>query len=260
MAETPPTAPAQAVPTGSGVIAQTPPTAPAQAAPSGTGPPPETAATLPGQEPATLSESGPPPNPPPTTPGHEPTTPTRTVRLLLRLDRAAHRRGFLPALAVFPLSDYVLPVLPNQMLLMGLSALHPRRWRVIALTFVGASVLGAFLVATAVHAAGPWLLDAVGAVAPGQAELREVAGQVERHGGWALAALALLPWTPRAAVVMCALAGIPPWTVALAVLAGRPLPVTLLALTGAKAPRLLRRSGRVDRVLREVEARRTGPA
>ncbi|WP_406402295.1 hypothetical protein [Streptomyces uncialis] len=180
----------------------------------------------------------------------------RAVRLLLRLDRAAHRRWFLPALGVFPLSDYVLPVLPNQMLLIGLSALHPRRWRVIALTFVAASVLGAFLVATAVHAAGPWLLDTVGAVAPGRAELREVAGLVERHGGWALAALALLPWTPRAAVVMCALAGIPPWTVALAVLAGRPLPVTLLALAGAKAPALLRRSRRIDRVLAEVDARR----
>ncbi|MEU9337057.1 VTT domain-containing protein [Streptomyces sp. NPDC048290] len=181
---------------------------------------------------------------------------TRTVRLLLRLDRAAHRRWFLPALAVFPLSDYALPVLPNQMLLAGLSALHPRRWRVIALTFVTASVLGAFLVATAVHAAGPPLLETVGAVAPGQAELKEVAGWVERHGGWALAVLALLPWTPRAAVVMCALAGIPPWTVALAVLAGRPLPVTLLALAGARAPGLLRRSRRIDRVLREVEAGR----
>lgn len=183
-------------------------------------------------------------------------TATRTVRLLLRLDRAAHRRWFLPTLGVFPLSDYVLPVLPNQMLLIGLSALHPRRWRVIALTFVAASVLGAFLVATAVHAAGPLLLDTVGAVAPGRAEPREAAALVERHGGWALAALALLPWTPRAAVVMCALAGIPPWTVALAVLAGRPLPVTLLALAGAKAPALLRRSRRIDRVLAEVDARR----
>ncbi|MFI1017751.1 hypothetical protein [Streptomyces sp. NPDC020965] len=184
---------------------------------------------------------------------------TRTVRLLLRLDRAAHRRWFLPTLAVFPLSDYVLPVLPNQMLLVGLSALHPRRWLTIALTFVTASVLGAFLTATAVHAAGPWLLETVGSIAPGRAELREVAGLVESYGGWALAALALLPWTPRAAVVMCALVGIPPWTVALAILAGRPLPVALLALTGAKSPGLLRRSRRIDRVLAEVEARRVGP-
>ncbi|MGW4034403.1 hypothetical protein ACWEFL_34775 [Streptomyces sp. NPDC004838] len=193
-----------------------------------------------------------------TAPGE--TAPTRTARLLLRLDRASDRRWFLPTLAVFPVSDYALPVLPNQMLLMGLSALHPRRWRAIALTFVTASVLGAFLAATAVSAAGPWLLETVGAVAPGRAELREVAGQVERYGAWALAALALLPFTPRTAVVVCALAGIPPWTVALAVLAGRPLPVALLALGGAKAPGLLRRSRRIDRVLAEVEARSVRPA
>ncbi|MFI5617763.1 hypothetical protein [Streptomyces sp. NPDC051567] len=91
---------------------------------------------------------------------------------LLRLDRAAHRRWFLPVLAVFPLSGYALPVLPHQMLLTGLSALHPRRWRVIALTFVTASVLGAFLTATAVRAAGPWLLETVGAVAPGPERAR----------------------------------------------------------------------------------------
>ncbi|GAA2243660.1 hypothetical protein GCM10010232_33350 [Streptomyces amakusaensis] len=184
---------------------------------------------------------------------------TRTVRTLIRLDRAAHRRWFLPALAVFPLSDYALPFLPNQMLLMGVPALHPRRWRAIALTFVVASAAGAFLTATAVQSVGPWLLDTVGLPAPGLGELREAGGMVARYGTWALVLLALLPWTPRATVLVCALAGVPPWTIGLAVLAGRPLPVALLAAAGARAPHLLRRFRRVDRVLTEVEARRTPP-
>ncbi|MFH8618833.1 hypothetical protein ACH4E8_27730 [Streptomyces sp. NPDC017979] len=168
-----------------------------------------------------------------------------------RLDRAADRPWFLPALAVFPLGDYVLPVLPNQMLLMGVSALHPRRWRTVALTFVTASVVSAFLVATVVQSAGTRLLEAAGQSAE-PAELGDFGGFVEQHGTLALAVLSLLPWTPRAAVLLCALAGLPPWSIALAVLAGRPLPVTLLAATGARAPHLLRRFRRIDRLLTEV--------
>ncbi|MFE7129893.1 hypothetical protein ACFVIM_03460 [Streptomyces sp. NPDC057638] len=174
---------------------------------------------------------------------------TRAGRLLIRLDRAADRRWFLPALAAFPLSDYVLPFLPNQMLLMGVSALHPRRWPVIALTFVTASVVGAFVMATAIQSAGPWLLEAVGV-----GELPAAGAFVTEHGALALAVLSLLPWTPRVTVLLCALAGLPPWSIALAILAGRPLPMTLLAVIGARAPHLLRRFRRVDRVLAEVRA------
>lgn len=180
---------------------------------------------------------------------------TRAGRTLARLDRAAHRPWFWPMLAVFPLADYALPALPSQMLLTGVAALHPRRLRRIALTFVVASALGAFLTATAVQAAGPWLLNSLGRP-DGLGGTDGPAGLVTRHGPWALALLALLPWTPRAAVLVCALAGVPPWTIALAVLAGRPLPVALLALAGARAPRLLRRSRRVARMLAEVETDR----
>ncbi|WP_329012913.1 hypothetical protein [Streptomyces sp. NBC_00690] len=181
---------------------------------------------------------------------------SRAGRLLIRLDGAAHRPWFLPTLAVFPMSDYALPVLPNQLLLMGLSALHPRRWRTIAFTFVLASAMGAFLTALVLQSAGPWLLSTIGGLAPQREELREVGELISQYGAWAVAALSLLPWTPRAAVVMCALVGIPPWTIALAVLGGRLIPVTLLAFGGARSPLLLRRSRRLDRVLTEVESHR----
>ncbi|MER6910378.1 VTT domain-containing protein [Streptomyces sp. NPDC000594] len=184
---------------------------------------------------------------------------TRTGRILARLDRAAHRPWFLPALAVFPLGDYALPVLPNQMLLMGVSALHPRRWPAVALTFAVASALGAFLAATVVQLAGPWLLETFGDAAPGRDELREAAARVAEHGLWALALLSLLPWTPRVAVLACALAGIPPWSIALTVLAGRWVPMTLLAAVGARAPHLLRRFRRTERILSEVRGTRAAP-
>ncbi|MFJ4866664.1 hypothetical protein [Streptomyces sp. NPDC088748] len=111
--------------------------------------------------------------------------------------------------------------------------------------------------ASAVQAAGPWLLDYVSGGRPGQGISRGVILQIERYGMWALTGLALLPSPPRTAVLVCALAGISPWTITLAVLVARPVPVTALTVMGAKGPRLLRRFRLVGRVLAEVEASRT---
>jgi hypothetical protein len=185
-----------------------------------------------------------------------PAPPGRTVRILRRLDAAARRRWFLPAAGVFPLSDYALPVLPNQMLLIVLSILHPRRWRALAVTFVVAAALGALLVAGAVQSVGPWLLETL----PGdRAALAGASDQIRRHGLWALAVLSLLPWPPRTAVLACALAGTPVWVIAAVVLTVRPLPVVAMAFTAAKAPHLLRRWSRIDRVLTAVESHRADP-
>lgn len=182
---------------------------------------------------------------------------TRTGRVLVRLDRAAHRRWFLPTVAVFPLSDFALPIMPNQTLIMALSVLQPRRRWAIAFTFVAATSAGALLTASAVQAAGPWLLDYISGGRPDQGTFHDIIQQIERYGMWALAGLSLLPSPPRTAVLVCALAGISPWTIALAVLAARPVPVTVLTMVAATAPRLLRRFRPVGRVLAEVEASRT---
>ena len=54
-------------------------------------------------------------------------SPSRTARIVLWLDRVSGRPWFLPAVSAFPLCDYVAPVLPNQVLLLALTVLHPRR-------------------------------------------------------------------------------------------------------------------------------------
>jgi uncharacterized membrane protein YdjX (TVP38/TMEM64 family) len=149
----------------------------------------------------------------------------------------------------------MLPFLPNQMLLMTLGVLHPRRWRALALTFIGATSLGALLVAIAVQTASPWLLDTIG-LNPDQGAVRDITQGIERYGWWMLVGLSLPPWTPRTAVLVCALVGMPPWAIASAVMAGRLVPATALTLIGAKAPHLLRRLRSVDRMLSEVESGR----
>jgi len=192
-----------------------------------------------------------------------PVTPTtgfsRTARVVAALDRGADRPWSLPAVAVFPLSDYVFPFMPNQVLLVTLAVLRPRRWWAYALVFVLATGLGACLSALAIQAVGPWLLDAFVGDVDGQGTAADVLTFVERHGLWGLALLALLPWPPRTAVLICGMAGLPPLGIGLAVAAGRVVPAGGYALVGSRAPQVLRRIRVVDRVLGEVEALRDRP-
>ena len=69
--------------------------------------------------------------------------PSRAARTIVALDRRADRPWFLPAIGLFPMSDYILPFLPNQMLLLGLAMLRPTRWISLAATFALATALGA---------------------------------------------------------------------------------------------------------------------
>lgn len=178
--------------------------------------------------------------------------PSRAARLVVALERRAGRPWFLPAVSVFPLGDYVLPFLPNQLLLLALSVALPRRWWQLALAFVLATGSGAVLTALALQAWGLPLLGTLFGGLPEEGAAATVVSAVERHGLWALAALAMLPWPPRAAVVACALAGLPPLSIGLAVAVGRTVPACGYALAGAYAPGLLRRIPAVDRALADV--------
>jgi hypothetical protein len=175
------------------------------------------------------------------------------VRTILAVDRAADRRWFLGGVGLFPLADYVLPVMPNQMLLVALSYLRPALWRRLAAVFVIAGGVSAFAVAAALSTFGGALLAPLGGL-PDQGAAADVLDAVRTQGLWALAAIALLPTTPRIAVVACALAGLPAAGIGLAVAAGRTVPMTLLAAAGAMAPQALRRLSRVDRVMRQIDA------
>ncbi|TDC40939.1 hypothetical protein [Micromonospora sp. KC213] len=87
----------------------------------------------------------------------------------------------------------MLPGLPNQLLLIVLSTLHPRRWWKLVPTFAAATGLGALLLTIAVQSAGTRLLEAI---AVDTAALREVAHGIDRYGLWILIGLSLLPNTP----------------------------------------------------------------
>lgn len=179
--------------------------------------------------------------------------PSRTARLILALRKRQQRWWFLPTISLFPLTDYVLPFLPNQMLLVVLSILSPNRWLQFALSFVIATGLGALLTALAIQAIGPQILDTLFGGAPAGDNVTRIQALVLDYGLIALVPLAMLPWPPRSAVLVCALAGLAPLGIGVAVMAGRLVPAFGYALVGAKAPALLRRNRKVDQLLTEVE-------
>ncbi len=98
---------------------------------------------------------------------------------------------------------FALPVLPNQLLLVALSTLHPRRWWRLALIFHAATGPGALLVAVAVQTAGPLLLDATLGGGPDPAALRDMSHGIERYGLWVLVGLSPLPGSRRGLCPVC---------------------------------------------------------
>ncbi len=177
----------------------------------------------------------------------------RLARVLRALDQRAEQRHFLPLVSVFPLIGYLVPLLPTQLLLVALSFLHRARWLSIALSFLVATSVGAFLTSVLIQSFGSGLKDHL---LSNSASARQMAGIVETHGLWAIAVLALLPWPPRSAVLICAFAGLSPTAIAIAILVGRAAPTVQFAWISAHAPELFRRIGWFGDMFDHIESLR----
>lgn len=163
------------------------------------------------------------------------------------------RARWLPApLTAFPAADFVVPVMPNQLLLIGLSMLVPARWPVFALAFALGTAMAGGAIALGLQSAGFELSRFVSADEAGSGVTQAV-GQFERFGLWFLAAVALLPWTPRLTVVACALAGFAPLAIFATLLMARIVPCVLLGLVGAHGPGLAARVPLVRRLLERAQ-------
>jgi membrane protein YqaA with SNARE-associated domain len=165
----------------------------------------------------------------------------RLARAVAFIDRSAGRPWFYPAAGAFPFLDYFLPFLPNQALLIGLCAAGPQRWFRLAAVFVLASALGAALTAALVQAVGDGRALAAMLGDDAADGWSRVEGLIDAYGIAIIAVLALLPFPPRTAVLVSALAGLSPMLIALAVGIGRTVPAFAIAWASARAPGLIAR-------------------
>jgi hypothetical protein len=170
----------------------------------------------------------------------------KPFRFIAWMERHSHKKWFWGSVWLCPALDYVLPMLPNQMLMIALSALKPARWLFIALLFVSASAAGAYAAAFAVQQFQEAAASLLPAADEASAAWTSAKANVERWGLWALAVLSLSPFPPRLGVLVCAAAGMPPEQIGLVVAAGRTSPAIILTFLAAKAPARLRGYRKLD--------------
>lgn len=173
----------------------------------------------------------------------------RLARVLRLIDSQAQKPSFLPLISVFPLVGYLVPLLPTQLLLVSLSLLHQARWLSIALSFLLATSIGALITSLLIQKVGGGFGETL---VSKNSSLRQISAFISAYGLWAIAILALLPWPPRSAVLVCAAVGLNPVAIALTVLVGRTAPTLLIAWLSAHAPNILRRVQRFDIVLDHI--------
>lgn len=152
--------------------------------------------------------------------------------------RNAQKPWLPPALTAFPAVDFILPFMPNQLLLAGLSMLAPNRWPVFAIAFATGTAFGGGAVAFGLQSLGLNVSHFI-PDGPTNSELVNTIGQFQIYGLWFLAAIALLPWTPRLSVVACAIAGFEPLTIFCTLFLARLLPNATLGAIGARGPGII---------------------
>jgi hypothetical protein len=168
------------------------------------------------------------------------------------LRRFSSRRWFLPAAGGVTSGDYFLPILPTQTLLIATTLLHPGRWRWVAFWFVVGGVAGGTALAAVIGSWGPELAGRLfGEAMTGENWLR-LQAIIQDHGAWALLALTAFPWPMRSGVAICALAGVPLFQIALALIAGRTIAFGGLAFLVSRSPAWLRRIPFFARLRAEV--------
>lgn len=173
----------------------------------------------------------------------------RFARVLRQIDSQAQRCRFLPLMSVFPLVGYLLPLLPTTLLLVSLAFLHQARWLSIALSFLLATSVGALLTSLLIQTVGGGFGETL---VSNNSSVRQITEFITAYGLWAIAILALLPWPPRSAVLICATVGLNPVAIALTVLVGRTVPTLTIAWISAHAPNVLRRVERFNAVLDHI--------
>lgn len=180
--------------------------------------------------------------------------PSRLGRWGTWLRRFSRRPWFLPAAAGVSAADFFLPVLPTQTLLIAAVLLHPNRWLRTALYFVAGGVLGGALLAAAVGAWGPIVVETIVGGAMQTAGWERVSSLVQAHGAIALAVLAMIPWPMRTGVAICALLGVPFWETVAALVIGRGIAFPGFAFLLSRSPAWLMRRAYFSRLREEVRA------
>ncbi len=159
-------------------------------------------------------------------------SPSIFQRLVQRVENALLRHGSEPKtiflLAVFSVLDGFLPMLPAEMFVLALCVLQPQKGKVIVVVFALASALSAFLLAlgmgTLTESAESLSQKLMGSQGPKALAMLRDSGPVS------MVFFSVFPDSPRSAIALIALSGVPPESIGATVFIGKLMLYTVLLL------------------------------
>jgi membrane protein YqaA with SNARE-associated domain len=159
-------------------------------------------------------------------------SPSFFQRLFQRLETALLRHGSEPKtiflLAVFSVLDGFLPMLPAEMFVLALCVLQPKKGKVIVVVFALASALSAFLLAlgmgTLTESAESLSQKLMGSQGP------QALAMLRDSGPVSMVFFSVFPDSPRSAIALFALSGVPPESICTMVFIGKLMLYTALLL------------------------------
>lgn len=161
---------------------------------------------------------------------------------------------FPPLLGLLAGLDNFLFVIPTDGLLIAAVIAAPKRALAMVLWCAAGSVGGAYAFAEAVYQFGPQVLDWVlGDSLQTSSAWKWSQEWFSQYGTWAVFGIAALPLIHHPILSMAILAKVPSQSIAGAMLAGRLLKYSLMAIVAVRAPELLKKIKPIRDEMKEVE-------
>lgn len=165
----------------------------------------------------------------------------RLLRALVHVERHTDRPWFIPLVALGAGADFFIIIIPTDMLLVSATLMRPRRWIWNGIWVAFGSAVGAALLGAAVLHWGEPVIRFVSEGALESEAWQSTRGFVDRHGFWAMAALALGPFPLHPAVIVASVAKVPVLEQFAAYFLGRGIKYLFFSWVASHAPSLITR-------------------
>lgn len=158
-----------------------------------------------------------------------------------KLEAHADRSWYPPLIGLLAALDNLIIIIPNDGILVASSMLIPKRWALFALNITIGSTIGALALFFLVEHQGlPWILNFY----PGldQSQMWMLTDQFfDKYGLIVVFVVAISPLMQQPAIILAALAHIPPLELTAAIFLGRFIKFNLLAYLGSHSPKILKK-------------------
>jgi membrane protein YqaA with SNARE-associated domain len=172
---------------------------------------------------------------------------------LIWLVKKANNRRFILTIGILSSIDYVALFYPTQTTLILSSMLNPKKWRWITFWFAIGGTLGATMLVWVIQTFGAQMIELFFTYSTLSEGWKQFEGYIQSYGLWALLAIASIPTPARTAVVICAVAGLALFEIALSLFAGRMFAFGYTSYFAGRAPWVLKKVPGLKKFFERIE-------